>query len=298
MATMGTPTKDENGKWYQRWYPVEGDIRPEGLEMLCKGSGWEPVPLLAPIGSERAYRIPSTYTPPEGWYCVPDKETVQEGDRYSHWGGVKVRIDSNDGLVDETVGWNVRAAREKWLPDGGWVIRREPIQEQSCKSESVNTALEKVGSSSVCHDSTGQESGTSANNATAPVAWQFRKQPMERVVDHYRLLEVGTDTIRQGDMFWENGRWYLWDVTQFGQTLRIGCPCRRPVYATLPTRLEDVPNGRVFECRGQMFWKHGRSVGEWEPSTGYCNPNIGFPFNEHAVGVTITDYVAELGEVK
>jgi hypothetical protein len=43
MATLGTPYED-GGKWYQRWYPVEGDIRPEGLELKTHGGSWVPSP--------------------------------------------------------------------------------------------------------------------------------------------------------------------------------------------------------------------------------------------------------------
>lgn len=85
MATLGTPFKDGD-KWYQRWYPGTGDIRPEGLE-ICDGEEWGPV--RTSPGMPQAddcesfeYRIPSTYVPPAGWYCVGDGETVPDG-RYA-----------------------------------------------------------------------------------------------------------------------------------------------------------------------------------------------------------------------
>lgn len=360
MAKLGTPTKDENGRLIQRWYPVEGDIRPDGLEMLCKvngiGPAWEPVPVSAPISSERAYRIPSTYIPPSGWYCVPDNETVMEGDRY--------HIDDRQGDIGSGhFGCVVSQFRRAF---GGWVLRREPqeqpatvseddkwemyvpqigemyakcgqyrrrgsgqwkvhpswsvvsptndefeyrrLKEQPCQSSESVEGVHIPDTSGQCAasatDSANQSSGPglgeeasqdSSSNAThvaAPVAWQFTKRPMERVVDHWRLLAPGKDTIQEGDEYWNDGDWRKWSVF-IGDELEDEIPSRRAVYAPLPARLEDVPDGRVIEQHQLLRWRHD---GAWYTQTpaNYISSDQPSRFESF----TITEYVAELRPVE
>jgi len=314
MATLGTPTKDESGRLIQRWYPVEGDIRPEGLEYEDDELGWiETSHCGKPVTQPGLlkYRIPSTYTPPDGWYCVDDEETVQEGDCYS------------DDLrrAASLVGMGVARARRQ-ATNGGWVLRREPVGfpettarnaataldpglvnainehlEQPCQSESesAESVTEKADSTSVCRDTTGPESGTGASSATAPVAWQFRKQPMKQIVDHYRLLAA--DEIVSSDCLWWSSatcQWLTFGEACHGQPLPdIQAPACRPVYAPLPTRLEDVPDGRVFQVNMERYWKHSLGYGFWG-SNGEVDPDVALPVSP----ITITDYVAELKAVE
>ena len=314
MATLGTPTKDESGRLIQRWYPVEGDIRPEGLEYEDDELGWiETSHCGKPVTQPGLlkYRIPSTYTPPDGWYCVDDEETVQEGDCYS------------DDLrrAASLVGMGVARARRQ-ATNGGWVLRREPVAfpettarnvataldpglvnainehlEQPCQSESesAESVTEKADSTSVCRDTTGPESGTGASSAAAPVAWQFRKQPMKKAVDHYRLLEIKVDVIEETDEYWnsEAAAWVRFASSVVGDRCFSSCPVRRPVYAPLPTRLEDVPDGRVFQVNMERYWKHSLGYGFWG-SNGEVDPDVALPVSP----ITITDYVAELKAVE
>jgi len=301
MATLGTPMKYQNGKVYQRWYPQVGDIRPEGLEMLSSESGnWYESSMVGRPMTPRdfdndiigGYRIPSQYTPPAGWYCVPDEETVQDGDRY--------HIDNRQGDIGN--GHHGCVVSQFRRAFGGWVLRREPVEEQPCKS--VMSATEKADSTSVCHDSIGPESGTGASNATAPVAWQFRKSPMERVVDHYRLLIHLKDEVQAGDeRLMDDGidhQRHRWEQPNDFRIYNEGNHSvhRRPVYAPLPTRLEDVPDNRCFTIAGDEnhYWKSGTRIGSWNPVDGCVDSPAERELRVTAI--TITDYVAKLGEVK
>jgi hypothetical protein len=317
MATLGTPT-NENGKGYQRWYPQVGDIRPEGCEYMSNPGNWVQAEFKNGERIEEyhvrneQYRIPSQYTPPAGWYCVPDEDVAIDGDVYSE----------DMRPVWLNVGESVKSARSRAMPDGGWVLRREPVAfpettarnvataldpglvnainehlEQPCQSESesAESVTEKADSTSVCRDTTGPESGTGASSATAPVAWQFRKQPMKQIVDHYRLLAA--DEIVSSDCLWWSSatcQWLTFGEACHGQPLPdIQAPACRPVYAPLPTRLEDVPDGRVFQVNMERYWKHSLGYGFWG-SNGEVDPDVALPVSP----ITITDYVAELKAVE
>lgn len=317
MATLGTPT-NENGKGYQRWYPQVGDIRPEGCEYMSNPGNWVQAEFKNGERIEEyhvrneQYRIPSQYTPPAGWYCVPDEDVAIDGDVYSE----------DMRPVWLNVGESVKSARSRAMPDGGWVLRREPVAfpettarnvataldpglvnainehlEQPCQSESesAESVTEKADSTSVCRDTTGPESGTGASSATAPVAWQFRKQPMKKAVDHYRLLEIKVDVIEETDEYWnsEAAAWVRFASSVVGDRCFSSCPVRRPVYAPLPTRLEDVPDGRVFQVNMERYWKHSLGYGFWG-SNGEVDPDVALPVSP----ITITDYVAELKAVE
>jgi len=297
MKKLGTPTKDGE-KWYQQWYPEPGDIRPEGLEFRVKGGRWESSGLCGTaFGTEREfneYRIPSKYIPPSGWYCVGDDETVMEGDRY--------HIDDRQGDIGNGhYGCIVSKFRDAF---GGWVLRREPVGFPEVTAANVAAVLHEP------YESQGGPSTAQSSHAqpvAAPVAWQFRKRPMERNVDHWLSLVAGKDTIQEGDERWTHveSRWKPWTVF-FGEVLEDECPCRRPVYAPLPTRLEDVPDGRVIrdisyrpftitDIEAAHFFKWSGKIVHWEVVNGFVSltdTDISYrPF-------TITDHVAELRPIE
>lgn len=355
MAKLGTPTKDENGRLVQRWYPVEGDTRPEGLEyrmsaqyafLPSKGVG-RPVSI-GEMANE--YRIPSTYIPPSGWYCVADDETVMEGDRYSHNEYDGKPHDHPLAISISHVGCNVGVFRKSYLC--GWVLRRDDDKwelytpkvgeyyaagtqirrrggcgewtdwcgrvcdprneeneyrrpkEQPCKSsDSAECATASAKSTTdIESGECGSAEQTPAQPATAPVAWQFVRRPMERVVDHYRLLTHLKDTINKTDEI-------LLDDDTVGErhtyrkavVHRVGATFdetednvhRRPVYAPLPTRIEDVPDGRVIEQHQLLRWRHD---GAWYTQTpaNYISSDQPSRFESF----TITEYVAELRPVE
>jgi hypothetical protein len=382
LAKLGTPTKDENGRLIQRWYPEVGDIRPEGLEFLYFGSWYASREIGQPVTQDHCdqatYRIPSAYIPPSGWYCVGDDETVMEGDQYhiddrqgdignghygcivskfrdafggwvlrepqehwTNWPELQVahdeadvqpatvsdgdkeqpcKIESADGTTTHVVWeeftprWGQIASPEwQYLNHGRWrncepdhICTTEwkyqrPENGESCKSSrsatsGVNTAAERDGSKSQCPNTTGRVSDASAPPVAAPVAWQFPKRPMERNVDHWLSLVAGKDTIQEGDERWTHveSRWKPWTVF-FGEVLEDECPCRRPVYAPLPTRLEDVPDGRVIRIEAAHFFKWSVFIVHWEVVNGFVSltdTDISYrPF-------TITDHVAELRPIE
>jgi len=305
MATLGTPTFDEtDGKTYQQWFPVKGDIRPEGLEYEDDELGWIETHHHGKSVTQPGmfdYRIPSTYVPPEGWFCVPDDETVQSGDKYSHDAGGRPR--ETDDWCHYSIGGLVSSARSTYQNKGGWVLRRKPVEkEQPCKSKNVesvaNTATDKDGSKSQCQNTTGQESDAPAQTAVAPVAWQFRKQPMERECV-YRRLKLG-EIRDEGDLLlcWSEGRVKMVSVFTFiGDPVRVGQLVLRPIYSPLPTSLADVPDGRVVIVESRSVWIHGFKVGLWDID-GTVNPQWHTKTWLDGRKFTVTDYVAELGEVK